>query len=742
MLKNIWVKRGLLGITLALIGLLGGSQALLLPTLEESLGLKILFFLRGKRQPPSEVVVVAMDQASSTRLGIANNPQVWPRALHARLIAALAGQGVSAIACDMFFTELRDQDDDFSLSQALKDAGNVVLVAKMAVEPPPGTTDSESVRIERIIPPAPLFEQSIQGFAPWPLPVRPQRVTRYWKFKAEAGDAPVMPILLFQQHTLPVHDHFARLMDSALVERRSALSPLRIAAGKTEGVSAQLGPMISQLREVFLRTPGLQAAMRQLLEKDPACREDTGEKLMLRQLVALYAGNETSYLNYYGPPRTITTIPYADVIEKSVAIDLRGKAVLVGLSENVQIMQRDNFETVFSQADGLDLSGVEIGATAFANLLDGSEIKPLAGPLFLALMVSLGFAFGILALLGSPAIAATSIILTGISYLLVARQLFIETYLWLPLVTPLLVMAPLGFLGGFIVDYMDVKREKGNIRKAFGLYLPESLVEALAQDQSLLRAHSQEVYGVCLYTDAEHYTQLSEKLGPAELSTFMNRYFQAVFTPVRAHGGIVSNIVGDAVLAVWVVPEMRPEIKFQACRAAVGITAALKRFNNENPKQTLPTRIGLHAGNIVMGNFGAIDHYEYRPVGDIVNAATRLEGLNKYLGTNILVSVEAYAKIEGVFARDVGRFIFVGKSQPLQVFELITDNDPELLNNFSEALQLFQAGKFDAAKRCFQAILSQYHNDGPSYYYSSQCDILAKNPHLIPWDGNIRLQQK
>lgn len=741
MLKNKWVKSGVLGAALALVGLLGGPHSRLMHDLEENLGLRVLFQMRGKRSPPPQVVVVAIDQASANRLGVPNNPQLWPRKLHARLITALTEHGVSAIAFDLFFDDLRDQKDALSLSTAMKNAGNVVLVGRMTAEDLPAPTEGGAIRIERIIPPAPSFENAIQGVAPWPLPIRPQRVSRYWKFKPEAGDTPVMPVLLFQQHTLQAHDHFIRLLKSAVAAKGLSLGPLAI-EDKAGSACGRLGPLISQLRELFSTTPGLQAEMLHWLDNDASLRADQVKDLMIRRLLTLYAGSETSYLNYYGPLRTITTIPYADIIDNQTAVDLQGKAVLVGFSENVQTLQRDHFNTVFSQEDGLDLSGVEIGATAFANLLDGSEIIPLKAPLCIMLLVLLGIVFGMLALARSPTFAATSIVLTSTLYLLLANQLFTTTYLWLPLVTPLLVMAPLAFVGGFTWDYMAVRRERGNIRKAFSLYLPESLVEALAQDHSLLRAHSKVVYGVCLYTDAEHYTKLSEKLDPVELSTFMNRYFQVVFTPVRAHGGMVSNIVADAVLAVWVVPEMRPEIKTQACRAAVGITAAIERFNRENPTQTLPTRIGIHAGGIVLGNFGAVDHYEYRPVGDIVNTATRLEGLNKYLGTRMLVSAQAYEKVEGMSVRDVGRFIFVGKTLPLQVFELLEGNETELCNRFNEALQRFQAGELDAASRSFKMLMQHYPQDGPSHFYSAQCDACLISPPLRPWDGNIRLQQK
>ena len=120
----------------------------------------------------------------------------------------------------------------------------------------------------------------------------------------------------------------------------------------------------------------------------------------------------------------------------------------------------------------------------------------------------------------------------------------------------------------------------------------------------------------------------------------MNRYYAVLFEPVKRHGGLVQDVVGDSMLAIWATTEPDASLRNRACLAALDIAAAVDRFNADSGRLALPTRIGLHSGRLLLGSVGAMDHYEYRAVGDIVNTATRLEGLNKHLGTRMLVSAD------------------------------------------------------------------------------------------------------
>jgi adenylate cyclase len=228
----------------------------------------------------------------------------------------------------------------------------------------------------------------------------------------------------------------------------------------------------------------------------------------------------------------------------------------------------------------------------------------------------------------------------------------------------------------------------------------------------------------------------------------MNRYYAAIFEPVKRHGGIVQDVVGDSMLAVWATATDDAMLRHRACEAALDIARAADRFNQESATTPLPTRIGLHSGQMLLGNVGAIDHYEYRATGDIVNTATRLENLNKYLGTQILASAEVLAGLPGFLTRPLGRFLVVGKSRPVDVVELFGlagDAAPEASQryaSFAAGLAFYREQSWKQALECFDACLAVNPEDGPARFYVGLCQRYAEHPPDGPWDGAVRMDRK
>ena len=242
--------------------------------------------------------------------------------------------------------------------------------------------------------------------------------------------------------------------------------------------------------------------------------------------------------------------------------------------------------------------------------------------------------------------------------------------LWYPLIVPLFFQAPVVFFGAVLWKYFQANRERRNIRTAFGYYLPDDVVNRLAKNMSDIRGGSRVVYGICLFTDAQHYTAFSETMDPEELSSFLNTYYEAIFEPVRKNSGIISDVEGDSMLAIWPTAHPDATARNRACCAALDIVRAVEQFNQPLDDRELPIRIGMHSGYISLGNVGAMDHFEYRPVGDIVNTASRMEGLNKFLSTRILVSAEVLDQLDGFSSRPLGKFILAGKSKPVEVIRI------------------------------------------------------------------------
>ncbi|PVV14174.1 MAG: hypothetical protein B6D77_03525 [gamma proteobacterium symbiont of Ctena orbiculata] len=288
---------------------------------------------------------------------------------------------------------------------------------------------------------------------------------------------------------------------------------------------------------------------------------------------------------------------------------------------------------------------------------------------------------------------------------------------------PLVVQTTLALILGQTLHYRQMRSSRERLRELFGYYLPGDVIDNLAQQKREPMTDTSSAFGVCLATDAQGYTKFAENMDPVDLQAYLNRYYEVLFKPVRTRNGVVSDVVGDAMFAIW--PSTEPDISLhqQACEAALAINRSLQQSQLE-PK--LFTRIGLHAGELVMSHVGAIDHFEYRAVGDMVNTTSRIENLNKQLGTAILASNVAVEGLMGIATREVGEFAVAGKQQSVTIYEIsamsvdVTPQLRQLHEDFAKALAEWIYGDRETAYQQFKLILKDHPNDGPTQYYVNQ----------------------
>lgn len=744
------IKAAILGFLIAVLGLVIS----LLPfgtDLEENVGLDLLFHLRGPRQVPSDVVVISIDKESADNLNLPSDPRKWPRSLHARLIENLRKEGAAVIAFDLIFNEPRPLKDDTAFINSIHNARNVVLCEYLKIEEVPLTDErgkpKGDLSIVKVVPPIPPIAQSAVALAPFPLPKVPVRVSQYWTFKTIAGGMPTLPVVVFQIFTMKTYGEFLHLLGKVSPGHAEKLPHDTNAILDTKNVER----LIQTIRGIFKTEPLTAERMLKELQNSKTLSVDVKEHQMIRSLIKMYQKSTNSqFLNFYGPPRTITTIPYYKVLGNSFnknQFNLRDKVVFIGLSALSPAEQNEGFYTVFSE-QGLDISGVEIAATAFANLLEDMPVRPINLPMQIAVIILWGMMLGIVCRRFTTIIAALSVIGLSVLYLIAAEYQFKTTGKWYPVTFPLFFQVPLTFFGAVIWNYIDAKKESKSIRKVFEYYLPNDVIDKLSKDIAHIKTTSQIVYGICLYTDAEQYTALSETLDPGELGRFMNRYYETVFKPIKQHGGTMSNVIGDSLLALWVAVNPEPIIKYNACSAALDIASAIQQFNRGLDTIQLQTRISLHSGRILLGNIGAIDHYEYRPIGDIVNTATRIDGLNKHLGTQILVTEDVIKQLDGFLTREIGEFLLFGKSKPLVVYELLcrieecSDQQRVACAVFVEGLDAFRRQSWDGAIEKFNKYLEYFGEDGPSHFYVKLCKQYKESPPMDSWNGIVQMDKK
>lgn len=422
-------------------------------------------------------------------------------------------------------------------------------------------------------------------------------------------------------------------------------------------------------------------------------------------------------INFYGPAETLTTIPI-DIALRMSATEARAifanKVVYIGYSDRRQTEQQDAYRTVFSDRHGIDISGVEISATVFANLLQKNYLRSPA-PAVIVFICLFVFAATILSHRLRLTHTVIAQILAGSIYAGSAYWLFQLHYFWSPLLLPLLALA-----GGNTVmwawHHLQQKKREEEIRYTLTQYLPTEAAQKLSRNFNKLEQQRQLVQGVCLLTDIQGYTRLAETLPPTELHSLMNRYYAVLIKAVENNGGFIGNLVGDGMLALWTAAEISPTICNPALQTVTDIQTRLQQ--ESDLYHQLPTCFGLHGGQFSLGNLGHTGHFEYSPVGDMINTAARIEHLTRQLGTQILCSAPVAEHLHKEM-RFLGSFSLRNKAIPVALYTP-ADLSPALLAEYKQAYEYFENKRYGEALRYF-ARLADGHADGPSIYFANAC---------------------
>lgn len=454
---------------------LGGAVVALTPAglrLEQTVGLTALYRLRGPVAPPPQVAIVSIDEASAVHLGLPLMPRDWPRSVHGRLIDRLVAKGAVVIAFDLAFERAQPLAEDLAFARAIADSRRVILFE--AIErrnlAPHGVEPATAVWLELLRRPLPVFANAAAGLAPFPLPKVPGPVQQFLAFLPQSGERPTLPVVTLQAYAArldPVWD----AAFATLAERFVGNTSPRTVAPAALGDDAT---MAMSFRHAFAAGGNLARRLHAdvTMAPLPPTRGPGGPapSELRAAMLALYQGPSHLHLNFYGPPGTIRHIPYHALLADPQGVDpagsLSGVAVFVGYSELAKPSKLDGFETAFHRGDGIDSSGVEIAATAFANLLTNTTLKPLSRLATALLLAGFGFALGAAAaclpLLRS--LALTMPVAAG--YTAVALLLFSRQQLWLPLAVPLLLQLPVALLAGALAQYLAAIRRQRRLQRA------------------------------------------------------------------------------------------------------------------------------------------------------------------------------------------------------------------------------------------------------------------------------------
>ncbi|MBI5483884.1 MAG: adenylate/guanylate cyclase domain-containing protein, partial [Deltaproteobacteria bacterium] len=442
----------------------------------------------------------------------------------------------------------------------------------------------------------------------------------------------------------------------------------------------------------------------------------------------------TMALNYYGGTGSFTTVSAADIIAKRLPKDsLKGKIAFVGATE---IGIYDLRPTPFDAT----LPGVEIHATVAANALErrflrydsNTQMMEIVCIFVLPLLLGAALAFvpGTFAGLGVMAVV------TG-AFCVFNYMMFANAFRDMTLLYPLLGLA-ITYLGGEAWRNLVVERKGRQLKKAFSSYVSPDLVKQIEKNPDKLVLGGEQRELSILFSDIRSFTTVSESLTPPELVQLLNEYLNPMTRIVLEERGTLDKFIGDAVMALFNAPLDVPDHATHACSAAVRMMEELQQLNRgfaERGMNTLDIGIGINTGPAVVGNMGADIRFDDTASGDSVNLASRLEGLNKYYGSHILVSQETRLQVnhDRFTFREVDRVRVKGKLQPIVMYELMI-GDLDLLPSFEDALVKYRSRDFSGARAIFEE-LSVTRNDGPSRLYLGRCDEYLASPPPDDWDG-------
>ena len=280
-----------------------------------------------------------------------------------------------------------------------------------------------------------------------------------------------------------------------------------------------------------------------------------------------------------------------------------------------------------------------------------------------------------------------------------------------------------GAFKGLVVVLEDVTNER-RIKRAFGHYLAPTVIDQLLSDPNKLSLGGEKRRITALFTDIEDFTSLSEAVDPSELVQLLNEYFDAACNVVLRHGGTIDKIVGDSLHVLFNAPVDQDDHELRAVRCALDLQATSRairaRRSGDAPKLG-HTRVGVNTGTCVVGNFGGSARFDYTAHGDPINVAARLEGANKHLGTRICVSDATRAHCSELHFRPVGALVLKGKTEAIEVFEPITDEQSRepFFEQYLSAYAALDQGDLGVVDK-FRDLASRYPNEPLVRFHSDR----------------------
>ncbi len=710
------------------IGILLSNISTILPalTLNDIGERKLLdtkFRWRQRYNPPkpqsAPIVIVEADDESELALRLR-----WPysRSIWAHLVNNLHAAGAKLIVFDIQFGTPADSAGDAAFADAIKHAGNVLLAGELMVER--NRNLAEEMYVES--PPDPNF---VKTGAPWANVNVPEDIDKV------------------------VHHYLLGIDANGKLYLSLGLKALEMYRGDSiRADQIRYSPELAQFGNLSVPTYG---QLRMWINyAGPAGKQHAFPYYKLAQVLDdasfdLAEGYDTDWMELtLSPPP-----PGSDSLLMALAKDnpFKDKIVFVG---NTMPAMQDVRSTPFDLYDPspAKMPGVEIHAHALWTLLSNSFL----------IRISFWIQFFIWLLLCIPVwwvahhrSVWVGVIITVASILLVffgSAFVFIYGNYMTQSIAPMSSIS-LVFILTVLRRVLREQKEKAKIRGMFGRYVPKKVVGELLDKPEMLRLGGERRRLTVLFTDVAGFTSISERMSPEALVSLLNEYLTAMTREILAEEGIIDKYEGDLIMAEFGAPIHYPDHAIRACRSALRMQRKLaelrtKWANESRPK--LYSRVGINTGDMIVGNMGSEDVFDYTVMGDAVNLGSRLESVNKIYETTIICSADTLSELGDAFVtRFLDRIRVIGKTQVVEIYEVVAENNGSLppklatlLATFREARQKYDEGEFETSCTLFKRVLALDPNDGPAKTFYERSLGYLRDPPPDNWDKVYTLTEK
>ena len=449
-------------------------------------------------------------------------------------------------------------------------------------------------------------------------------------------------------------------------------------------------------------------------------------------------------IKFYAKPGGYNRVKFSDVYTNNTNFDFTDKIVLIG----VTTQDAHDFHTVPISNEAMP--GVEIHANLVQSIILQDYLHVQNTFTVIGIIFLFAFLTGFLFYKLKMHIAVIILILIGITYVITSIYIFDYLNIIMNVLYPMISLISVS-VGLIAMYYRTEEKSRKWITSIFGKYVSPVVINHLLLNPDKIKLGGEKRNITIFFSDIRGFTPISEKMNPEELVHLLNEYLNEMTSIIIKNQGLVDKFMGDAIMAFWGAPYDLSNHAEIACLSSLEMIEKLSDLQKKWKQQGIPffeIGIGLNSGEAIVGNMGSSTRFDYTAIGDNVNLASRMEGLNKIYGTNMILTEKTFEFVKDKFeTRKLDAVKVKGKRKSIFIYELVcrknelSNKQQDFIRSYEEGLELYFGKKWEEAIKIFQNILKD-KDDKATSVLITRCQQFIKNPPLKEWDGVWTMETK